>query len=75
MAHWESVEQAATQLPETQNGVAAGQVSLEVHVELDGVGSQTEFVQVNPVAHGVDELQAATHWLFAQTVPAPHWLE
>jgi hypothetical protein len=67
--------QEATQLPETQKGaLGERQSAFEVHTELDGVGSQTPFVQVNPAAQGVEALQEATHWPSAQVFPSAHWL-
>ncbi len=62
-------------MPDTQNGAPGErQSAFEVHTELDGVGSQTPFVQVKPVAQGVEALQDATHCPSAQVFPAAHWL-
>ncbi len=67
-------EQAAAQLPEMQNGADSGQSLADAQLVLEGLGSQTDLVHVNPVAHGVESLQADTHRPSAHTSPPPHWL-
>jgi hypothetical protein len=65
--------QAAVQLPSTHTGVAPEQVASLVHC-VPAVVEQTPFVQVAPLAHGLDALQPATHCPSSQIWFAPQSL-
>jgi hypothetical protein len=51
------------------------QSAFDVHVDEDGLGSQTDFVQVNPEAHGIVSLHPAKHCPSAHISLFGHWLE
>ena len=48
---------------------------LDAQLDCEGVGWQTDLVQVNPSAHGSVALHAARHCPSAQRSFAAHWLE
>jgi hypothetical protein len=46
-----------------------------VQVVAEGLGSQTDLVQVKPALQGTSALQPGRHRPSAHTLLVPHWLE
>jgi hypothetical protein len=72
--HCESLVQAATQVPATQNGSADVQSAFDLHAAV-ALGWHVPLVHVSPAGHVDDVVQPGTHCPLSQRSPAAHWFE